>query len=199
MAGKVHKTLRLESSLDDAVRGLKREGESDNAAYARVLQAGVAALLADVSASTDVNTHEHMSEHKSEHNCEHKGEHTSTCGNIPDTSDVNTKVSTDVNTSEHTGEHRSEHTDEHTSKALVAALQGHIEALEAEAADLRGRLTRSEEHGRELADSLAQQAATASRLAEQAQMLQAAQMKTAHPWRARLTGLVHGKRKDGEE
>ena len=157
MAGKVHKTLRLDSTLDDAIHGLKREGESDNAAYVRALQAGVAALVADISMNTDVNT------------CEHKSEH------------------------------RSEHTDEHTSKALVAALQGHIEALEAEAADLRGRLTRSEEHGRELADSLAQQAATASRLAEQAQMLQAAQMKTAHPWRARLAGLVHGKRKDGEE
>ena len=157
MAGKVHKTLRLDSTLDDAIHGLKREGESDNAAYVRALQAGVAALVADISMSTDVNT------------CEH------------------------------TGEHRSEHTDEHAQKALVAALQGHIEALEAEAADLRGRLTRSEEHGRELADSLAQQAATASRLVEQAQMLQAAQMKTAHPWRARLAGLVHGKRKDGEE
>lgn len=195
MAGKVHKTLRLDSTLDDAIHGLKREGESDNAAYVRALQAGVAALVADISMNTDVNT----CEHKSEHNCEHKGEHTSTSGNVAYASGVSTKVSTDVNTSEHTGEHRSEHTDEHAQKALVAALQGHIEALEAEAADLRGRLTRSEEHGRELADSLAQQAATASRLAEQAQMLQAAQMKTAHPWRARLAGLVHGKRKDGEE
>ena len=153
MAGKVHKTLRLESSLDDAVRGLKREGESDNAAYARVLQAGVAALLADVSASTDVSTHEH----------------------------------------------KSEHTDEHTQKALVAALQAHIGALESESADLRSRLDLAQEHEREMADALAQQAATASRLAEQAQMLQAAQMKTAHPWRARLAGLVHGKRKDGEK
>jgi hypothetical protein len=195
MAGKVHKTLRLDSTLDDAIHGLKREGESDNAAYVRALQAGVAALVADISMNTDVNT----CEHKGEHNCEHKGEHTSTSGNVAYASGVSTKVSTDVNTSEHTGEHRSEHTDEHAQKALVAALQGHIEALEAEAADLRGRLTRSEEHGRELADSLAQQAATASRLAEQAQMLQAAQMKTAHPWRARLAGLVHGKRKDGEE
>jgi hypothetical protein len=167
MAGKVHKTLRLEGSLDDAVRGLKREGESDNAAYARVLQAGVAALLADVSASTDVSTHEH------------KSEHTSTCGNAPATSDVSTH--------------------EHTQKALVAALQAHIGALESESADLRARLDLAQEHEREMADALAQQAATASRLAEQAQMLQAAQMKTAHPWRARLAGLVHGKRKDGEE
>jgi plasmid stabilization system protein ParE len=175
MAGKVHKTLRLESSLDDAVRSLKREGESDNAAYARVLQAGVAALLADVSASTDVSTHEH------------KSEHTSTCGNAQAASDVSTH------------EHKSEHTDEHTQKALVAALQAHIGALESESADLRSWLDLAQEHEREMADALAQQAATASRLAEQAQMLQAAQMKTAHPWRARLAGLVHGKRKDGEE
>lgn len=38
MAGKVHKTLRLDSTLDDAIHGLKREGESDNAAYVRALR-----------------------------------------------------------------------------------------------------------------------------------------------------------------
>jgi hypothetical protein len=195
MAGKVHKTLRLDSTLDDAIHGLKREGESDNAAYSRALQAGVASLMADAAMSTDVSTSEHTDEHKSEHT----GEHTSTSGNVADASDVSTKASTDVSTPASTSEHMGEHTDEHTQKALVAALQAHIGALESESADLRSRLDLAQAHEREMADALAQQAATASRLAEQAQMLQAAHIKEAHPWRARLAGLVHGKRKDGEE
>lgn len=188
MAGKVHKTLRLDSTLDDAIHGLKREGESDNAAYSRALQAGVASLMADAAMSTDVSTSEHTDEHKSEHT----GEHTSTSGNVADASDVSTPAST--------SEHMGEHTDEASQKALVEALQAHIRALEDEAADLRARLDLAQQHERSMAASVAQQAETAARLAEQAQMLQAAQLKTAHPWRARLAGLLHrGKREDGEE
>lgn len=196
MAGKVHKTLRLDSTLDDAIHGLKREGESDNAAYSRALQAGVASLMADAAMSTDVSTSEHTDEHKSEHT----GEHTSTSGNVADASDVSTKASTDVSTPASTSEHMCEHTDEASQKALVEALQAHIRALEDEAADLRARLDLAQQHERSMAASVAQQAETAARLAEQAQMLQAAQLKTAHPWRARLAGLLHrGKREDGEE
>lgn len=188
MAGKVHKTLRLDSTLDDAIHGLKREGESDNAAYSRALHAGVASLMADAAMST--------SEHTDEHKSEHTGEHTSTSGNVVDASDVSTKVSTDVSTPAGTSEHMGEHTDE----ALVEALQAHIRALEDEAADLRARLNLAQQHERSMAASVAQQAETAARLAEQAQMLQAAQLKTAHPLRARLAGLLHrGKRGDGEE
>jgi hypothetical protein len=188
MAGKVHKTLRLDSTLDDAIHGLKREGESDNAAYSRALQAGVASLMADAAMSTDVSTSEHT------------GEHTSTSGNVADASDVSTKASTDVSTPASTSEHMGEHTDEASQKALVEALQAHIRALEDEAADLRARLDLAQQHERSMAASVAQQAETAARLAEQAQMLQAAQLKTAHPWRARLAGLLHrGKREDGEE
>lgn len=45
MAGeKVHKTLRLDSSLAERVAALRRDGETDTALYARTIEAGAAAL-----------------------------------------------------------------------------------------------------------------------------------------------------------
>lgn len=43
-AEKVHKTLRLESSLAERVAALRRDGETDTALYARTIEAGAAAL-----------------------------------------------------------------------------------------------------------------------------------------------------------
>lgn len=41
---KRHKSLRIDEALDERIRALRSDGESDAAAYARVLAAGVAAL-----------------------------------------------------------------------------------------------------------------------------------------------------------
>lgn len=43
-AEKVHKTLRLDSSLAERVAALRRDGETDTALYARTIEAGAAAL-----------------------------------------------------------------------------------------------------------------------------------------------------------
>lgn len=43
-AEKVHKTLRLDSSLAERVAALRRGGETDTALYARTIEAGAAAL-----------------------------------------------------------------------------------------------------------------------------------------------------------
>ena len=46
MADKVHKTLRLMSETAERVRGLMADGESETAAYVRVIEAGLACLEA---------------------------------------------------------------------------------------------------------------------------------------------------------
>ena len=42
--GKVHKSLRLDESLDERAQALKAEGESDATAYGRIIEAGLDAL-----------------------------------------------------------------------------------------------------------------------------------------------------------
>ena len=44
MADKVHKTLRLMPETAERVRGLMADGESETAAYVRVIEAGLACL-----------------------------------------------------------------------------------------------------------------------------------------------------------
>lgn len=44
--GKVHKTIRLEEETFEQVQALKREGESDNAAMLRIVEAGISSLEA---------------------------------------------------------------------------------------------------------------------------------------------------------
>lgn len=44
MASKVHKSIRLDASTVERVRALMRDGESESAAYVRVMEAGLDAL-----------------------------------------------------------------------------------------------------------------------------------------------------------
>lgn len=67
---RVHKSLRIPADVAAQVKACARPGESESAAYVRLVVAGLAAQQANTSASTG----EHKSEHKAS-TTEHTGGH----------------------------------------------------------------------------------------------------------------------------